>query len=81
MIIKDGHQSNSDGYLDASSFGDDAQLYLIIWKNRFVMPDLMDMHVHLQFELSPKNGQWKLWKCPTTLVEMRSLLMFAMVPI
>jgi imidazolonepropionase-like amidohydrolase len=75
MIIKDGLISQiSDGYLDASSFGDDAQY--IDLKNRFVMPGLMDMHVHLQFELGPKNDSETL-KMSDQLVEMRSL-MFAM---
>jgi imidazolonepropionase-like amidohydrolase len=40
------------------------------------MPGLMDMHVHLQFELGPKNDSETL-KMSDQLVEMRSL-MFAM---
>jgi len=63
-----------DGYQVASAFADSAQL--IDLKDRFVMPGLMDMHVHLQFELGPKNDSDSL-KMSDQLVEMR-FLMFAM---
>lgn len=46
------------GYLTADKFGDDVKL--IDLKERFVMPGLMDMHVHLQGELGPKNDSEKL---------------------
>jgi imidazolonepropionase-like amidohydrolase len=46
------------GYVAADKFGDDVKL--IDLKERFVMPGLMDMHVHLQGELGPKNDSEKL---------------------
>ena len=41
------------GFISASKFSKDAQL--IDLSDSFVMPGLMDMHVHLQGELGPKN--------------------------
>ncbi|GGI98233.1 Xaa-Pro dipeptidase [Shewanella hanedai] len=46
------------GYIAADEFGDDVKL--INLKERFVMPGLMDMHVHLQGELGPKNDSERL---------------------
>ena len=46
------------GYITADKFGDDVKV--INLKERFVMPGLMDMHVHLQGELGPKNDSEKL---------------------
>jgi imidazolonepropionase-like amidohydrolase len=46
------------GYIAADKFGDDVQI--INLKERFVMPGLMDMHVHLQGELGPKNDSERL---------------------
>jgi imidazolonepropionase-like amidohydrolase len=63
-----------DGYQDPTSFGESVEV--IDLKDRFVMPGLMDMHVHLQFELGPKNDSENL-KMSDQLVEMRSL-MYAM---
>jgi len=45
-------------------------------KNQFVLPGLMDLHVHLQGELGPKNDSETLKMSPQQ-VEMRSV-MFAM---
>ncbi len=59
LVIDNGVISQvKSGYVDASSFGDDVTY--IDLKNRFVMPGLMDMHVHLQGELGPKNDSQKL---------------------
>tara|TARA_R110000868_G_scaffold142818_1_gene360333 strand:+ start:845 stop:2143 length:1299 start_codon:yes stop_codon:yes gene_type:complete len=75
LVLKDDVISAIvDGYQDPAKYGDDAEY--IDLKNRFVMPGLMDMHVHLQFELGPKNDSESL-KMSDQLVEMRSL-MFAM---
>jgi imidazolonepropionase-like amidohydrolase len=63
-----------DGYRDPASFGKSVEV--IDLKDRFVLPGLMDMHVHLQFELGPKNDSENL-KMSDQLLEMRSL-MFAM---
>jgi len=54
VVIKDGKIINVvKGYAEATKFGKNAQL--IDLSDRFVMPGLMDMHVHLQGELSPSN--------------------------
>tara|TARA_R110002167_G_scaffold56285_3_gene159831 strand:+ start:211 stop:1527 length:1317 start_codon:yes stop_codon:yes gene_type:complete len=75
LVLKDDVITHIiDGYQDPASYGEDIEL--IDLKNRFVMPGLMDMHVHLQFELGPKNDNESL-KMSNQLVEMRSL-MFAM---
>ena len=75
VVIKDGLITNIvDGYQAPQSFGEEVDY--IDLKNRFVMPGLMDMHVHLQFELGPHNDSDSL-KMSDQLVEMRSL-MFAM---
>ena len=62
------------GYADASEFDGDVQV--IDLRNRFVMPGLMDMHVHLQGELGPKNDSEDL-KMSSQLMQMRSIY-FAM---
>jgi len=42
-----------NGFIPTSNYSNDAQL--IDLSSSFVMPGLMDMHVHLQGELGPKN--------------------------
>jgi imidazolonepropionase-like amidohydrolase len=75
LVLKDDVISAIvNGYQDPANYGQDVEY--IDLKNRFVMPGLMDMHVHLQFELGPKNDSESL-KMSDQLVEMRSL-MFAM---
>lgn len=46
------------GFVDAQSVADDATL--VDLSKSFVMPGLMDMHVHLQGELGPNNDKDKL---------------------
>ena len=58
------------GYADAAEFDGDVQV--IDLRNRFVMPGLMDMHVHLQGELGPKNDSEDL-KMSSQLMQMRSI--------
>ncbi len=54
LVITDGKISAlKSGFIAASDFADDAKL--IDLSSSFVMPGLMDMHVHLQGELGPKN--------------------------
>jgi imidazolonepropionase-like amidohydrolase len=55
-----------EGYVEF----DDARV--IDLRNSFVMPGLMDMHVHLQFELGPTNDRDWL-KMSSQLMQMRSL--------
>ncbi len=59
-----------DGYADIKEFGE--QIKIIDLKNSFVMPGMMDMHVHLQFELGPRNDSEKL-KMAAELRSMQSI--------
>jgi len=59
IIIKDGViTSLKPGFISANKIAKNAQL--IDLSTSFVMPGLMDMHVHLQGELGPKNDSEKL---------------------
>ena len=56
LVIKDGVIIDVlQGYVDSVSHTQDDTLKVIDLKQAFVMPGLMDMHVHLQGELGPKN--------------------------
>ncbi|WP_444958684.1 amidohydrolase family protein [Microbulbifer sp. ZKSA002] len=71
VIIEDGKISAvRSGYVSPGN------AEVIDLKNSFVMPGLMDMHVHLQGELGPKNDTEAL-KMSMPLTQMRSQ-MFAM---
>lgn len=59
-----------DGYVDAGEF--DAGATVIDLRNRFVLPGLMDMHVHLQGELGPNNDRDSL-RMSDQLMQMRSI--------
>ena len=75
VVITDGRiTSVQDGYVDPASINADAEV--IDLKNQFVMPGLMDMHVHLQGQLGPRNDSDAL-KLSAEMVQMRSL-MYAM---
>ena len=53
VVVQDGKiLLVKKGYLSAKNFGEDATL--IDLSNSFVMPGLMDMHVHLQMEFGVK---------------------------
>jgi imidazolonepropionase-like amidohydrolase len=58
-----------DGFAEASAYGSDARV--IDLSDQFVMPGLMDMHVHLQGELGPNNEKESL-KMSSQLMQMRS---------
>jgi imidazolonepropionase-like amidohydrolase len=58
-----------DGFADASRYGDGARV--IDLSDEFVLPGLMDMHVHLQGELGPDNEKETL-KMSSQLMQMRS---------
>ena len=47
-----------DGFADAAAYGEDAKILDL--SDRFVLPGLMDMHVHLQGELGPNNEEEQL---------------------
>ncbi len=56
IVVEDGRiKEVRDGYVAVTEFGVDVQL--IDLKNRFVMPGMMDMHVHIQMELGPDNDR------------------------
>jgi imidazolonepropionase-like amidohydrolase len=58
VVIRDGRIILvSDGYRDASEFEAESVINL---RDSFVMPGLMDMHVHLQGELSPQRDSREL---------------------
>ncbi|QOL24743.1 amidohydrolase family protein [Thalassotalea sp. LPB0316] len=72
VVIKDGKISQVvSGYEKPSKYGKEVQL--IDLKDRFVMPGLMDMHVHLQGELGPNNDSEAL-RMSGTDVAMRSTM-------
>lgn len=59
IVIEDGKIVDvKKGYIKASSLGDDAEL--VDMTDKFVLPGMMDMHVHLQGELGPRNDSEKL---------------------
>ena len=58
------------GFKDASSFEGDVEV--INLRDKFVLPGLMDMHVHLQGELGPSNDRDAL-KMSDQLMQMRSI--------
>lgn len=59
-----------NGFATASDF--DGDVRVIDLSDKFVLPGLMDMHVHLQGELGPNNDADTL-KMPDQLMQMRSI--------
>ncbi len=75
IVIEDGQiREVRKGFANASDF--DGSVTVIDLSNQFVLPGLMDMHVHLQFELGPDNDRDAL-KMSDQLMQMRSIY-FAM---
>ncbi len=71
LVVENGRiKEVRAGYVDASEFGSDA--HLVDLKNSFVMPGLMDMHVHIQGELGPNNDSETL-RLSTADIGMRSV--------
>ncbi len=67
VIVEDGRVTGvQQGYADVDG------AMVIDLRNHFVLPGLMDMHVHLQSELGPENDRDQL-KMSRQLVQMRSL--------
>lgn len=72
VIIKDGVITDVvKGYVSAKSV--DKEANIIDLKDEFVMPGLMDMHVHLQGELGPNNDSEAL-RMSDADVAMRSAM-------
>lgn len=69
VIENDVVKAIVDGYADPAEYPDAAVIDL---REHFVMPGLMDMHVHLQGELGPDNDRDAL-KMSDQLMAMRSL--------
>ena len=75
IVIEDNLISDIvSGYTNAADF--DGDVTVIDLSNYFVLPGLMDMHVHLQGQLGPKNDSDAL-KMSDQLMQMRSIY-FAM---
>jgi imidazolonepropionase-like amidohydrolase len=54
LVIRDGRiESVNEGFLDASALGVAAPVELIDLSRRFVLPGLIDLHVHLTSETEP----------------------------
>ena len=70
-IVVDGQRIAAivDGFADASAYGPGARV--VDLSDRFVLPGLMDMHVHLQGQLGPHNKEERLTMSPQ-LMQMRS---------
>ena len=60
-----------NGFADPDEF--EGEVSVIDLKDQFVLPGLMDVHVHLQGELSAKNDSERL-KMSSQQVEMRSVM-------
>jgi len=71
IVIEDNLISDIvSGFTDAADF--DGKVTIIDLSNHFVLPGLMDMHVHLQGQLGPKNDSDAL-KMSDQLMQMRSI--------
>jgi len=74
VIVDDRISEVRDGYADPADF--DGEVEVVDLKDYFVLPGLMDMHVHLQGELGPENDSETLRLSPQQM-QMRSV-MYAM---
>jgi imidazolonepropionase-like amidohydrolase len=71
IVVKDDRIVDvQSGFTDAASFDGDVEI--IDLRDKFVLPGLMDMHVHLQGELGPDNDRDTL-KMSDQLMQMRSI--------
>ena len=71
VVVEDGRIAEVvSGYADAADYGEDT--IVIDMRRNFVLPGLMDMHVHLQGEMGPKRDTDRL-KMSSQLMQMRSI--------
>jgi imidazolonepropionase-like amidohydrolase len=71
IVIEDGRISDVlSGFANAADFA--GNVSIIDLRDQFVLPGLMDMHVHLQGELGPSNDSEDL-KMSSQLMQMRSI--------
>lgn len=72
IVIEDGRIVDvKSGFSDPGEF--EGEVTVIDLKDQFVLPGLMDMHVHLQGQLGPKNDSERL-KMSKQQMEMRSVM-------
>ena len=72
IVIEDGRIVEvKSGFSDPGAF--EGEVTVINLKDQFVLPGLMDMHVHLQGQLGPKNDSERL-KMSKQQMEMRSVM-------
>ena len=72
IVIEDGRIVDvKSGFSDPGAF--EGEVTVIDLKDQFVLPGLMDMHVHLQGQLGPKNDSERL-KMSKQQMEMRSVM-------
>lgn len=70
IVVRDGRVDRIvNGFAAPGSFGEDVTF--VDLSDMFVLPGLMDMHVHLQGELGPHNDRDTL-KMPPQLMQMQS---------
>lgn len=70
VVVDDRIVDIVDGFSRAEDF--DGNVHVINLSDKFVLPGLMDMHVHLQGELGPKNDRDAL-RMSDQLMQMRSI--------
>jgi imidazolonepropionase-like amidohydrolase len=71
IVVKDNLISDIvSGFADGADY--EGEVTVIDLRDHFVLPGLMDMHVHLQFELGPNNDRDSL-KMSDQLMQMRSI--------
>lgn len=71
VIVDERISEVRKGYADPSDF--EGEVEVVDLKDYFVLPGLMDMHVHLQGELGPENDSEALRLSPQQL-QMRSVM-------
>ncbi len=72
LVVTDNRITQvEDGYLSLDGFTDEVEL--VDLRNFFVMPGMMDMHVHLQSELGPSNDRDAL-RLSESLAGMKAIL-------
>ena len=72
IVIENGRiKAVEDGFSPAANFGEGAQL--IDLKDSFVMPGMMDMHVHIQMELGP-NSDSNMLRLSDADIAMKSVM-------
>ena len=71
VVIVDGRITEvRRGFADAAEFGDDVEV--INLRDHFVLPGLMDMHVHLQGQLGPNRDSDRL-KMSAQMMQMQMM--------